>query len=330
MNSHANSEYIGPQFLVLDNSLFYGMNNINFMLLLLSRLYFAFLVHSCVMKKRQNQLKKNPLRQHSNRHQTTPTVTETVTKKAKTSVIKTKPVTKKPEKVIHEPTKASEQVANVMGNSKTTETNNKNVSMGTVKLTPKPPSPKATDEKSPRDKIGEFNKVFPKSRRAFEAKYLKTGLLPAPEAEVWDEGLARFQKETSQRTRTNRHTGPGGTGTFGQPETQHRYVITTTNSVCTEISTRNEATTTSTTATIINTTPAPTSYQPTKDSRSQFQDDPEQTCPGVIQKSTESRHHNPPKTSGLGPYHKLTRGPPKTQSASILYKHNFSIGRGSQ
>ena len=31
MNSHANSECIEPQFLVLDNSLFYGMNNTNSM-----------------------------------------------------------------------------------------------------------------------------------------------------------------------------------------------------------------------------------------------------------------------------------------------------------
>ena len=58
------------------------------------------------------------------------------------------------------------------GKAKTTETNNNDVPKGAVKLKLIPTNPKVTAKKSPRDGIGEFDKVFPKSRRAFEAKYL--------------------------------------------------------------------------------------------------------------------------------------------------------------
>ena len=84
-------------------------------------------------------------------------------------------------------------VANVMGNAKAVEKNNNDDPKGSRKLkNSNLPSPKVTAKKDPRGMVGKFAKVFQKSQRAFEAKYLKTGPLPAPEPNVWDESLEGF------------------------------------------------------------------------------------------------------------------------------------------
>ena len=97
-------------------------------------------------------------------------------------------------------------VPNVTGIVKAAEANNNDVAKETVKPTPILTNPKATPEKSPLDGIGEFDKAFLKSRRAYEPKYLKTGLPPAPETEVWDEGLEGYIVHEDTKHITPGHT----------------------------------------------------------------------------------------------------------------------------
>ena len=96
-------------------------------------------------------------------------------------------------------------VPNVTGIVKAAEANNNDVAKETVKPTPILTNPKATPEKSPLDGIGEFDKAFLKSRRAYEPKYLKTGLSTTPKTEVWDEGLEGFITHEGTKRRNPDH-----------------------------------------------------------------------------------------------------------------------------
>ena len=204
----------------------------------------------------------------------------------------TKTIKKPLEKVKRALTKIRKPVANVTGKANAAEANNNDVAKKTVKPTPMPTDLKETPEWSPLDGIGEFDKAFPKSRRAYEPKYLITGLLPAPENEVWDEGLEGYIVHEDTNCITPGHTSktlqlwPGAKRKHTKrPETIAKMdegkpiLLATTKpplpTMCTKASTFNGTTRTYTAKTIIDTTPAPDSNQPTKNSRSQFRNNPE-------------------------------------------------------
>ena len=104
------------------------------------------------------------------------------------------PAKKKPEKVPNKLTRIPKLVANLTGNAKATKINN--APKGTTQPTPASTNPKISPKENPRVEVGNFNKVFPKTQKAFDTKCLQAGTLSDIEAEVLDEGLEGYVKDT--------------------------------------------------------------------------------------------------------------------------------------